>query len=64
MLLVLVHTAQAKNGDNTKAATAAAAAAAAVMPYANEESTGEWRRRLQEGEGGGYYSGYFLSQRT
>lgn len=59
MLLVLVRTAQAKNGDNTKVAAVPARG---------------WHRgrrgREEDGEGmetaakGGYHSGYFLSQRT
>jgi len=53
VLLVLVHTAQAKNGDNTKATTAAATAvAAAVMPErTSEESAGGMETAVAEGGG-------------
>lgn len=46
---------QAKNGDNTKAATA-------TMPERAEREGCEGTRMV--GEEGGHHSGYFLSQRT
>lgn len=53
MLLVLVRTAQAKNGDNTKAA--------AVLARGRH---GGGREGMETAAKGGYHSGYFLSQRT